>query len=831
MSILTYKDGSFPIKDNDIIFAEGQSCQSINILLQGKVDVYLCFNDKCSTLNEVEIARNSFKLFTIEKGNVLGCEGLFDEGMQYFTFKSSEDSNVFVFCTPTIAKMQSMIEAHSEYGAYIITSIANTIYNCAEVYTKVRKVKKELQILTDNLTSFYWHYKELFSFENSGLGQNFMDGLENYENLKEKNILPPSEFSEEFFTTTINTEAALEEETFSLEESSEVIYYKRFLSMPLSVRKNFFGSDFIVTSYHCRKGIQYLNELNGELRESFKTIYNLYNMLCSKGNEGILIQYAKAASKLNMNSKSTQDFLKLLSFIETKAQYYINYFKSEFNNDCGMDSEYLRGVVNKVILGVDPFDEALANSDSKTGANIYFDSIPDELQDSARKIIEYSKIDEDSAKIFFTNLNAFRKMNDKFAVDDTAYSIRKNITQIYFKIYEGVMKRVMTENPQTRLYHMFLNFGYMDEQLLLPEQTLSLYNAVDKFSSHGDNQIYCMRDWLIDIYELKKDPSMNDFSMDYNDVFRDMKKRGEITDKDKQRYMADKDGRLNFEINNMFKSNHRVCYGQPSTYFPIIHKDIFVRDLDKALITPEKVTESLNRILEIDYSAFHREINYKNDITGIEKELVMLKIMPDIILMPTFGSRGIMWQEISGRNRSTPGRFILPIMTAENLDDILVKLVGNFRWELCRTMMGVAWNDITQKSLTSEYTDYIQFYKKNRDLTEDNKEKIAQQMVKYRGLMREIFTADYELWINYESKGVIRLNKISRSILYRYCPFNREIRDNLSKHPLFSDHDSRYRILRSKMIRELDNHYKKLQRSGLVLDEALADNLKFYKEM
>ena len=144
--------------------------------------------------------------------------------------------------------------------------------------------------------------------------------------------------------------------------------------------------------------------------------------------------------------------------------------------------------------------------------------------------------------------------------------------------------------------------------------------------------------------------------------------------------------------------------------------------------------------------------------------------------------------------------------------------------------MGAAWNDITQKSLTSEYTDYIQFYKKNKDLTDDYKEKIGIQIKKHRNLMREIFTSDYEQWFNYESKGIIRLNKISRSLLYKYCPFNSLTREQLSKHPMYTDINFSFNHMRAKQIKEIENRYHKLVRSSHQIDDEMKENLGFYKE-
>lgn len=249
MSILTYQDGSFSINENEIIFAEDQACQSINILLQGKVDVYLCYLEKCVGLSEVEIFKNSFKLFTIEKGSILGCEGLFDEGLQYFTYLSGTDSAVYVFCTPTIGKLHEVIESHKEYGAYVITSIADTIAHSLEALIKANNTLKELENLTENLLTFFWHYKEILNFDTQGISQDFLEKIENFQNLKEKQILPPSDFNEDFFLQGHFIDTPLEGTDFDYSKTSEALYYKRFLRIPADVRKSFFGYDFNVTSY------------------------------------------------------------------------------------------------------------------------------------------------------------------------------------------------------------------------------------------------------------------------------------------------------------------------------------------------------------------------------------------------------------------------------------------------------------------------------------------------------------------------------------------------------------------------------------------------------
>ena len=129
---------------------------------------------------------------------------------------------------------------------------------------------------------------------------------------------------------------------------------------------------------------------------------------------------------------------------------------------------------------------------------------------------------------------------------------------------------------------------------------------------------------------------------------------------------------------------------------------------------------------------------------------------------------------------------VLPVVYSQFCEAVTFKyskVCGQFRWELCRTIEGTAWNNITYKSLTSEYSDYLQFYRKNRDLSEEKKDKIKLQIQKGRNNSREIFVIDYEAWINYESKGAIKLNKVVREILATYCPFSKSMQEQISKQP------------------------------------------------
>jgi len=202
-----------------------------------------------------------------------------------------------------------------------------------------------------------------------------------------------------------------------------------------------------------------------------------------------------------------------------------------------------------------------------------------------------------------------------------------------------------------------------------------------------------------------------------------------------------------------------------------------------------------------------------------------------MILMPTVGCNSIMWQEIEGRKRDTSGRLLLPIFGETDLFDMVVKAMGRFRFELCRTIEGISWNDVREKSLTSEYSDYIQSYSKNRDLSEEQREKIKHQIQRGRNNIREIFVLDYCTWIQNESQGYLRLNKIARAILATYCPLAKELRERNLKQPLFEEAMARYLRNKQKKFRECSLSIKKLEKEHIEIPVEMEETLKFYSEL
>jgi hypothetical protein len=67
-------------------------------------------------------------------------------------------------------------------------------------------------------------------------------------------------------------------------------------------------------------------------------------------------------------------------------------------------------------------------------------------------------------------------------------------------------------------------------------------------------------------------------------------------------------------------------------------------DLEAALVTPARIEASLNKILAVDFSVFHREIVFYHTARQLAPELIMKPVFPNIILVPCFGHRAVMWR-------------------------------------------------------------------------------------------------------------------------------------------------------------------------------------------
>jgi hypothetical protein len=126
--------------------------------------------------------------------------------------------------------------------------------------------------------------------------------------------------------------------------------------------------------------------------------------------------------------------------------------------------------------------------------------------------------------------------------------------------------------------------------------------------------------------------------------------------------------------------------------------------------------------------------------------------------------------------------------------------------------------------------DYIQFYRKNHDLSDDAKDKVKLQIQKSRNNSRETFLLDYEAWIKNESNGSMKLNKVAREIMATYVPFNKELRERLNLQKPYELAQARFIRTSAKKKQEIAVRIKAVQKITSDVPSELMDTYKYYAE-
>ncbi len=450
--------------------------------------------------------------------------------------------------------------------------------------------------------------------------------------------------------------------------------------------------------------------------------------------------------------------------------------------------------------------------------------------DGIGHILEYAKYSDDEVSTIAADIEMFRDLPDRQSSDNDIYALRKKLTKQFYDIYYRVFMRSVEEKDSlTPVIEMFLNFGFMDVAFVGEERANELYDLSAHLDVCGSEHIFTIYEWLKCVYNGEKEPSKNEFDMNYMAHLANMRKMGEITEEQVKEFADDPKKKVEFEIHNMFASVNKATYGRVTTFCPILCDYDLINSIDKMLLTAERIEIALNEVRKIDYSAFYREVTFSDPAKGINADRIMKEVLPDIILMPNAGARVMMWQETAGVKSDTPARFMLPIFTSVDLDDMMLEVIGRYRWEMCRRIQGVHWNDVREKSLTAEFCTYMQFYKTNHDLSADAKEKIKGALARAKNNYREVFVRDYISWIKFESKGSFRLNKFSREILISYCPFVKSIREELKTNPLYQTALTKFDNENTKKLQRYNGLYDKYVKAGGEITQDLRDNLAFYQ--
>lgn len=578
-------------------------------------------------------------------------------------------------------------------------------------------------------------------------------------------------------------------------------YYKELSSMNGKVRKEFFESGEVIVMRHL-KGIPKLAmPLLQECKQLMTSITEMLGLLCGDDNDNVFTLYMT----LLKNSIASRDISREL-LISLKAMIELR----EKVEQTMVDKLHLQMATSgpKFRRSYENIAEIYRSSAGDNSGDMAqqienMDSM-DNINGMLDKILDYSKLGETDTEDFREALQQYCNMPDRMSSDNQDRMLRKKLTGLFYKVYEAVYFRAEKECKQGVVLDLFLNYGIVDETMF-QSGTLDVLLSREKDNGKYPIRVYSMREWLHEIYMGNKEPSRNEFDQDYQEYLRELNKSKVDVSPEEMEKLNSKEEKVRFEIKNFFVMNNRLTSGRILGFCPVMTEEDLGEGFANQMVTSKLINEAFKKILSIDFSVFHRDVLYDDPKNGITKLIIHQQVMPDVVLMPNAGTMGRMWQEISGRKRASAGRFTVPVVLKEDILKVTVRMIGSFRWEICKRVQGNYWNDVSEPSLTSEFCDYIQFYKKNRELSDKAKEKLGQLLVKCRNNYGELFVNNYMIWIISESAGNVRLDKVTRNIMGRYCPFVRTIRTKLADQPMFSEAINRYERERMKRVKELNN--------------------------
>lgn len=759
-----------------VIYTAGEPVSSIALVIKGLVKIH-----------------HDGARYMMGPGSFLAVSDIY-RGKYQSTYTASEDLVFYAFAVDHKEDIERIISINKDYNGFIIMSMNRVISELSKIYKKITKHGHGLySFITD---TFKTYYESASRRGYTARKPGWVDELREFEGYIEPDL-------------------------------ERLNYYEEAAHIPIDVLKAYYSYSNLITMYHLEDQIELINQLNEILQEYAGKLIAMSECLINDSDTclfGLVAAYGIEVTNADGNNSELVDHMDNMIGEINKLETFLN---DSLERSLNINRKRMEEAYHLLMTGT---------KDKEMSVQTYLKySVEDaqrvlkELAHSYKQILEYSGIDREKAEELQGIMMDFVNLKDRLSMEDDARKIRKRLTDEHYELYKQVFLKAYKDKNTPRVIDMFLKYGYADERLLENEQLVSLY-YLEEEDVPKDVHVYNIKEWLTLIYEGRREPSKNEFDMEYNEMLTSLRGKGQITDKQVMEYATDMERKLDYEIQNMFRYNNRTTNGQITTFVPVLHKDIMYGLADRAIVRPSVMKETINSLLDIDYSVFDRETLYVNKEKKIEKEYIVERVFPDIILMPTMGINGVMWQEISGKKRNSPGRFLFPIFSDVDLFLNIVKVCGRFRWELCRTIEGASWNDIKVKSLTSEYSDYLQFYRKNKDLSEEKKDKLKLQIQKGRNNSREIFVMDYETWICYESRGAIKLSKPVREIMATYCPFAKKIRDKLIIQPIFEDAFARYNRAKLKKIRETEGRYRMLQKDNIEVTKELMDTLIYYKE-
>ncbi|NUM42448.1 MAG: cyclic nucleotide-binding domain-containing protein, partial [Leptospiraceae bacterium] len=771
------------VNAGEVLFSEGSIANSLNILHEGSI------------VFEKKIKTGNFPLFQITGVNLTpGAIALFTSGRYPYTIKAAQNCVISTYSVNP-ATIRKTISGKVSLGITVARTILREVLESYKKINQIQLLDSKVAQYSDNLSITYYAFSPSVFPDISpekpvpSPAMEIHDSVMKFtrDNIKEffeRGGRLPEPPSVAFLNEPHDQFARDYSEEVDFDDK-EFIFMKKLLSTDPKIQSALFEADVSLLVYACEK----LSEVYSGIFNSIDEKTDALSLNCGVflgGNESLLEKFFLLLdlAETGFGDAKPEILVPITEHISEKAAQILSQFKNLFGvgySNLSPNIQKFKEKSTKLFGTLKPI-EIQTKIETNVGAGIDVEAIRKELESSANKIINFAGLAPDKVKEFSALMIKLKQMKDPLDPDSDARKFRRNITKTYWEIYQSCFIKYLNQAKKApKPVEMMLQFGFFDETLLDNDQLAYLYTSSDYSKSKENTPVWYGQEWLEKIYKKEVPNSLDELGQTYFDKVKLTIKDTNIKkESDLPASMDTNEARLKFELLAMYEPNVKLTSGSIATHLPILTRNHIILPLDKCRITKKLISDEIEEILKIDYTAFNREIIFNNEELGIRKEFVQRSITPDFVIVPSIGSKVMMWQDLSilrgSGSKESRGRIILPMFVTGDLKTMLMEAIAVFRWELCKNILGPDWNNVGIPSITSEYMDYIQFFKKSKDLSIELKEKIASEFKRFR-TDRDKFVNDYLYWVKYESEGVQRLNRVVRNIFYRHIPFTKVIRD------------------------------------------------------
>lgn len=813
----------------DIICVQGEASRELYLLHTGKLEILVCDVNPLPKTKE-EIARKSSRVAVIEEPGPVGELAFLLRHPRTATVRVVTDATVTKFAAVDGA-FQAMLAKQPKLAIDFCRNLLKRYTASLQGISEANRLLKALQRLYDNaclilaihaadalqkqtfFSSIKFDEKNSLAFQQ---GQKIYQVLSKAEQLPKK--IGPA-ILEKDHSDFLGVKYG--SKTIRITEVKEADFFRRLINDASGHFTSLMESDATLIVFIAERLAAKLPPANALLLLQKDAVDEAVGRFIGKSNSILsdLLELSEAITQKEDMAELRTHLDELLHSICRLARPWVSLYVDLWGTPPPKLSGSFRKVVDAMEKKEDEDRKEAARAAAAKEASSAGKAEP-KIKDILQLFLTHFDVPEQSKVKLASAIDAFKKLDDKLDFHGDGRKVRNDLSANYWQFYKSGIRALYEKPddfpPEAKL---LVRYGLADETLISQDDAESLAHL--PFTQICDDfEIHYADEWLRRIFDGKEGPSMTELG----ESFQEVAKRGEDEIKT---YTDDATfGLVAYEIDHMLKSAVRMCAGGPAYNFPILCKEFCGSGIEKKFLTKERLAKAVNDILKLDYRLFVRDVKV---VVSDKAYFVDKDVRPNFIILPSSGAQAICWQDLDGRSKETRARIVLPAILQGDLHEILIDVFAKFRWNLGRTIAGYNWANPAEGGLTGAFFDYVSFYKKNTELTEDEKIKCKELFDRFPDIGGK-FAANYMEWMTYEKEGVQKLNNFARNIFFKFVPFSKRIRENLTKMPAYEKHLYKDNNLRLKKIQELETRIKAFETEGVEVPQEFRDAIEFQKK-